>query len=71
MPEMTNDERAYIAKRVLGRYAYLCKYKDPVPAEVLGDLLGDLRHFAKAHGVDFEQCNRNAKACFEEESHES
>lgn len=69
MREMTNDQRAVVAAQAVEAYAVAGEYDDPNPsaAEVLGDLLGDLRHWAAKVGVDFEQCDRNARACFENE----
>jgi len=66
--EMTNDERAVVAAQAVE--AYRCAgeyYGDMHPAELLGDLLGDLRHWAAKVGVDFEQCDKNARICFENE----
>lgn len=71
MPEMTNDERAYVAALTIDAYEKLGEYVNPHPAELLGDLLGDLRHWAAKVGVDFEQCDKNARKCFENEVREA
>ena len=68
MREMTNDERAVVAAQAVE--AYRCAgeyYGETHPAELLGDLLGDLRHWAAKVGVNFEICDKNARACFENE----
>jgi hypothetical protein len=65
--DVTNTERAELAGAAAQAYANEGGYFDPNPAELLGDLLGDLRHWAKAMDVDFDQCAKNARACFEEE----
>jgi hypothetical protein len=67
MPEMTNEQRAVVAAQAVEAYRVAGEYSDQHPAELLGDLLGDLRHWAAKVGVDFEQCDRNALACFEAE----
>lgn len=65
--EMTNDERAVVAAQAVEAYRVAGEYTDQSPAELLGDLLGDLRHWAAKVGVDFEQCDKNARICFENE----
>lgn len=70
MPEMTNRERASLAADAVTAYAASSKRMELVPAEILGDLLCDLRHFADRHNVDFDQCAKNAKACYLEEKGE-
>jgi len=70
MPEVTNEQRAELAGAAAQCYANEGGYFDPNPAEILGDLLGDLRHWAEAMGVDFDQCAKNAKACYLEEKGE-
>jgi hypothetical protein len=67
MREMTNIQRACVAAVTVEAYRTAGKYEDMVPAEILGDLLGDLRHWAAKVGVDFEQCDKNARICFENE----
>ena len=67
MREMKNQERAWAAAAAVESYSSYGGYRKPHPAELLGDLLGDLRHWAAKVGVDFEQCDRNARACFENE----
>lgn len=67
MREMTNGQRALVAALTIDAYEKLGEYVNPHPAELLGDLLGDLRHWAAMVGVDFEQCDKNARACFENE----
>jgi hypothetical protein len=70
MPEMTNQQRAEAAAQAVEAYRVAGEYSDQHPAELLGDLLGDLRHWAAKVGVDFEQCDKNARACFENEVRE-
>lgn len=70
MREMTNDERAVVAAQAVEAYRVAGEHADQSPAELLGDLLGDLRHWAAKVGVDFEQCDKNARACFENEVEE-
>jgi hypothetical protein len=70
MPEMTNEQRAVLAGKAVGWYALKGEYQKMVHAELLGDLLCDLRHWAAKVGVDFEVCDRNARACFEAEVRE-
>jgi len=65
--EMTNDERAVVAAQAVEAYRVAGEYTDQSPAELLGDLLGDLRHWAAMVGVNFEQCDKNARACFKAE----
>ena len=67
MPEITNDERAQVAQVAVNAYAIAGEAILPHPAELLGDLLGDLRHWAVKVGVDFEVCDKNARICFENE----
>jgi hypothetical protein len=69
MREMTNQLRSQAAAEAVKSYAIIGEYDDPNPsaAEVLGDLLGDLRHWAAMVGVNFEICDKNARACFENE----
>jgi hypothetical protein len=68
---MTNEQRAVVAGEAITAYQKAGEYKAYSPSEILpellGDLLGDLRHWAAKVGVDFEQCDRNARACFENE----
>lgn len=68
--ELTNRDRASLGADAVTAYAVAGEYGDLVPAEILGDLLGDLRHWAKRHDVDFEQCNKNARTCFNHEVRE-
>lgn len=65
--EMTNGERAVVAAQAVEVYRVAGEYTDQSPAELLGDLLGDLRHWAAKVGVNFEICDKNARACFENE----
>ena len=67
MPEMTNEQRAKAAQAAVNAYAIAGEVILPHPAELLGDLLGDLRHWAAKVGVDFEICDKNARACFDAE----
>jgi hypothetical protein len=67
MREMTNEQRAKAAQAAVNAYAIAGEANLPHPAEILGDLLGDLRHWAAKVGVDFEQCDKNARICFENE----
>jgi hypothetical protein len=68
--EMTNQDRAELAGAAVAEYMLQGEYFQPHASGVLGDLLGDLRHWAKREEVDFEVCDRNAKACFEAEVRE-
>lgn len=70
MPEMTNQQRAEAAAEAVDAYSEAAQFGEIIPAEILGDLLGDLRHWAARVGVDFEQCDRNARTCFEAEVRE-
>jgi len=67
MREMTNEQRAWAAAEAIECYSRSGGYRKPHPAELLGDLLGDLRHWAAMVGVNFEICDKNARACFENE----
>jgi hypothetical protein len=67
MCEMTNEQRAVVAAQAVETYRVAGEYKDLHPAVILGDLLGDLRHWAAKVGVDFEVCDKNARICFENE----
>lgn len=49
----TNTERAQKADRVVSNYE-----SDSSLEECLSDLLGDLRHFCDAHGIDFAERDR-------------
>lgn len=72
MREMTNKQRALVAAEAVDAYekAGGYAYGETHPAELLGDLLGDLRHWADREGADYILCANNARTCYEDESGE-
>lgn len=69
MTERTNLDRAQRAERALEEY----NGRDGRPAgndgrnETLGDMLGDLRHYCRLYGLDFDSISARGFAMSEQE----
>lgn len=82
--EPDNNDRADFANDAVSAYFERTRPSDPYPAEigacdaddkealaeVLGDLLCDLRHWADVVGLDFEECNENGEGHYDIEVEE-
>jgi hypothetical protein len=70
MSEYNNKSRRSKAQAALETYAdrsYRSGMDGEDPANILSDLLCDLRHWAKANNVSFARAVNNSKSNFEEE----
>lgn len=70
MDEYSNKDRRTKAQAALETYAdhsYNAGMDGEEPATILGDLLCDLRHWARAQGVSFAKMVKRSKGTFEEE----
>lgn len=72
MIERTNLDRAERAERALLEYngADNRPFGNDGRAEMLSDMLGDLRHYCRLHGVDFAACERRGFLMSEQERRE-
>lgn len=60
---MTNRERIHETKMMLIQFQDMTQIGNS-PAEAITDCLANLRHFAHAMGIDFDNCNRIAEGHF-------
>lgn len=70
--ERTNLDRANRAERALLEYngADSRPFGNDGRAEMLGDMLGDLRHYCRLYGVSFAECERRGFLMSEQERRE-
>lgn len=65
-----NIDRSNAARKAVNRYSTHTYGQTPELDDLLQDFLGDLRHFARRYGVNYDEIDRRARETFEEELRE-